>query len=103
MKSFLLASWDSDARIGIIASGGLSHFTIDEELDTGVLSAIATRDLDALRSVPVAKLNSGNSEIRNWIAVAGAAQGLRPDWSDYVPCYRTAAGTGCGMAFAAWH
>jgi 3-O-methylgallate 3,4-dioxygenase len=95
--------WPARARIGIIASGGLSHFTIDEELDTGVLSAIGSRDLDALRSVPVAKLNSGNSEIRNWIAVAGAAQGLRPDWSDYVPCYRTAAGTGCGMAFAAWH
>ncbi len=95
-------SWPARARVGIAASGGLSHFTIDEELDTRVLAAIDAGDLDALGSLPVAKLNSGNSEIRNWIAVAGAAEGLRTDWSDYVPCYRSPAGTGCGMAFATW-
>jgi hypothetical protein len=55
-----------------------------------------------LASIPRAKLNSGNSEIRNWIVVAGAAAGLRADWQEYVPLYRTPAGTGCGMAFAAW-
>lgn len=89
-------------RIGIIASGGLSHFTVDEPLDRMVLKACAEGDEAALASIPLARLNSGNSEIRNWIVMAGAAAGLKPQWSEYVPLYRTPAGTGCGMAFAAW-
>ncbi len=60
-------------RVGILASGGLSHFTVDEELDRGVLAACQKNDVEALASIPVEKLNSGSSEIRNWIAVAGAA------------------------------
>ena len=48
------------------------------------------------------KLNSGNSEIRNWITVAGACEHLNVNWQDYVPCYRSVAGTGCGMGFAVW-
>ncbi len=68
-----------------------------------MLAAIDADDADALRSLPVAKLNSGNSEIRNWITVAGAAEGLPAGWSDYVPCYRSPAGTGCGMGFAVRH
>lgn len=96
-------SWPADIRVGVVASGGLSHFTIDEELDKGVLAAVGSGDLDFLRSVPANKLNSGTSEIRNWITVAGAGRDLRVSWSDYVPCYRSPAGTGCGMAFAAWH
>jgi Catalytic LigB subunit of aromatic ring-opening dioxygenase len=89
-------------RVGIIASGGLSHFTIDEALDRRVLEACRTGDEEKLASIPLAKLNSGSSEIRNWIVVAGAASGLRSEWQEYVPLYRTPAGTGCGMAFAAW-
>jgi hypothetical protein len=50
----------------------------------------------------VDKLNSGSSEIRNWIVAAGAAAELRMKWREYVPLYRTPAGTGCGMAFAEW-
>jgi 3-O-methylgallate 3,4-dioxygenase len=89
-------------RIGIIASGGLSHFTIDEALDATVLEACERGDEAALAAIPLAKLNSGNSEIRNWIVMAGAAAaaGLRCAWREYVPLYRTPAGTGCGMAFA---
>jgi hypothetical protein len=86
----------------VIASGGLSHFTLDEALDRDVLRACREGDGAALSAMPVAKLNSGNSEIRNWIVAAGAAEGLRTAWQEYVPLYRTAAGTGCGMAFAAW-
>jgi 3-O-methylgallate 3,4-dioxygenase len=92
----------SEQRVGILASGGLSHFTIDEELDHRVLDACRAGDEENLASIPLAKLNSGNSEIRNWIVVAGAAAGLRADWQEDVPLYRTPAGTGCGMAFAAW-
>jgi 3-O-methylgallate 3,4-dioxygenase len=89
-------------RIGIIASGGLSHFTLDEALDRQVLDACRLGDEETLARIAPARLNSGNSEIRNWIVMAGAAAGLRPHWQEYVPLYRTPAGTGCGMAFAAW-
>lgn len=80
----------------------MSHFTIDEALDRAVREACAAGDEAALAALPLAKLNSGNSEIRNWIVLAGAAQGLRMQWREYVPLYRTPGGTGCGMAFAAW-
>jgi 3-O-methylgallate 3,4-dioxygenase len=91
-----------EGRIGILASGGLSHFTVDEELDRRVLDACKTGDREALCALPAAKLNSGSSEIRNWITVAGAAAHLETQWQDYVPCYRSLAGTGCGMGFAVW-
>jgi 3-O-methylgallate 3,4-dioxygenase len=97
-----IAGFAEKARVGILASGGLSHFTIDEALDRQVLEGCRNADENALASIPPAKLNSGNSEIRNWIVVAGAAAGLRTEWQEYVPLYRTPAGTGCGMAFAAW-
>jgi len=91
-----------EARVGILASGGLSHFTVDEELDRGLLDACKRNDSEALSSIPAARLNSGSSEIRNWIAVAGAAAHLKTAWQEYIPCYRSAAGTGCGMGFAVW-
>jgi 3-O-methylgallate 3,4-dioxygenase len=91
-----------DDRVGILASGGLSHFTVDETLDRHVLDACKRKDADALSSIPMAKLNSGSSEIRNWITVAGASEHLATAWQEYIPCYRSAAGTGCGMGFAVW-
>ena len=96
-----IESFSREDRIGVLASGGLSHFTIDEDLDRGVLNAIRAGDGEALAAIPPAKLNSGNSEIRNWIVVAGAAAGLKTAWQAYEPLYRTPAGTGCGMAFMA--
>src|SRR5580692_3463681 len=45
-------SWASDARVAVIASGGLTHFVIDETLDRGVLDAIAARDAAALGAIP---------------------------------------------------
>jgi len=95
-------SLEGDGRVGIVASGGLSHFAVDEELDHLILDACRRKDAQTLASVPVQKLNSGTSEIRNWIAVAGAEEHLETVWQDYVPCYRSAAGTGCGMGFVAW-
>lgn len=97
-----IESWSPTARIGIIASGGLSHFTIDETLDRSIMAACRCLDSDFWPSIPVRKLNSGSSEIRNWITVAGAAENLTPAWQVYEPCYRTEAGTGCGMGFAVW-
>jgi 3-O-methylgallate 3,4-dioxygenase len=95
-------SWPQHERVGIIASGGLSHFTIDEDLDRLLLSSLRESNQEALAAIPTAKLNSGSSEIRNWIVVAGAAERLHTQWQEYVPLYRSLAGTGCGMAFAAW-
>jgi 3-O-methylgallate 3,4-dioxygenase len=95
-------SASGNERVGILASGGLSHFTVDEQLDRGVLDACKRNDGEALMSIPVEKLNSGSSEIRNWITVAGAAAHLKNDWQEYIPCYRSAAGTGCGMGFTVW-
>ncbi len=92
----------SDARVGILASGGLSHFTVDEDFDRGFLAACKRKDAAWLSAVPVEKLNSGNSEMRNWITTAGAAQLLDVTWQEYVPCYRSLAGTGCGMGFQVW-
>ena len=47
---------------------------------------------------------SGTSETKNWITVAGilAETELEMNLLDYVPSYRSEAGTGCGMAFASW-
>jgi hypothetical protein len=89
-------------RIAVIASGGLSHFVTDEALDRGVLGAIAARDVEHLRSVPPPALRSGSSEILNWILAAGALEHLSAEWHDYVPVYRTPAGSGIGMGFMIW-
>ncbi len=97
-----IESLPGDERVGILASGGLSHFTVDEELDRSVLQAMRHGKEETLSGIPVAKLNNGSSEIRNWIVVAGAAEKLRTEWQEYVPLYRSPAGTGCGMAFAVW-
>jgi 3-O-methylgallate 3,4-dioxygenase len=97
-----IESFPGSERIGILASGGLSHFTVDEALDRTVLKACSEGDAAALTAIPTNKLNSGSSEIRNWIVTAGAAEKLRTAWQEYEPLYRTPAGTGCGMAFAVW-
>ena len=55
-----------------------------------------------LRILPWNKLHAGSSEILNWVAIAGALEGLRLDWFEYVPGYRTPAGTGTGLSFATW-
>jgi len=95
-------SYPGDARIGIVGSGGLSHFVVDEALDRGVIDALARKDGEALQSLPRHKLNSGSSEIRMWICVAGAVEHLDFTWSSYVPGYRTPAGSGTGLGFALW-
>ena len=92
----------SDARVAIIASGGLSHFVVDEELDRRVLEGLKPGNQELLRSIPRRELNSGSSEILNWVLMAGALGGLRQQWLEYQPIYRTPAGTGVGVAFGSW-
>ncbi|MCH7608633.1 MAG: hypothetical protein IIC94_08750 [Chloroflexi bacterium] len=97
-----IESWESDARVAVLASGGLSHFVIDEKLDRGVLKALEDHDADHLTTLPVELLNSGNSEIRNWITVGAMVEGMDMTLVNYIPCYRSPASTGCAMAFAYW-
>jgi hypothetical protein len=95
-------SWQRQARVAVIASGGLSHFVVDEDLDHRVLDGIIEHDAGTLSSLPSPQLRSGNSEILNWVCAAGSLDGLAATVLDYVPGYRSAAGTGAGMAFAHW-
>lgn len=95
-------SFPGNARIGVIASGGLSHFTVDEAFDRSVIRALRDRDAQALANLPRRQLNSGNSEIRNWICMAGAVEELSLQSLEYIPAYRTPAGTGTGLCFAVW-
>ena len=88
--------------VGILASGGLSHFLVDEALDRAIIAAFRARDFGFLRDLPLRKLQSGSSEIRNWICLAGALDDLELDWIDYAPGYRSPALTGTGLAFAHW-
>jgi len=95
-------AWPTKARVGILASGGLSHFVVDEELDYMAMDGIIAKDIVQLSRLPRERMNSGNSEIRNWIVAGGATEHLDLKYMDYVPCYRSPAGTGCAMAFAEW-
>ena len=99
-----IAAWDADLRVAIIGSGGMSHFVVDEELDRTFLDAMKRKDADALISIPPYNFRSGTSELKNWIPVAGAMKEMGLDMTviDYQPLYRSAAGTGSGMAFAYW-
>jgi 3-O-methylgallate 3,4-dioxygenase len=98
----LVAAWPEDLRVGVIASGGLSHFVVDEELDQKVITAIRNKDSAALAALDPRQLQAGSSEIRNWLVVGEMASELDMEWIEYVPGYRSPALTGTGLAFAAW-
>ena len=40
-----IQAWETDARVMVVASGGLSHFAIDEEFDRKFLQALQEKDL----------------------------------------------------------
>ncbi len=97
-------SWSVDARVVVMASGGLSHQIIDEELDRRVIGALESGDVDVLSSLEKERLNKapGTPETLNWVAVAGAMAPGRMTLVDYLPCYRSLAGTGHGLTFGLW-
>jgi hypothetical protein len=99
-----LRSWNGHKRVALVASGGLTHFVIDEEFDRRVLSAMERGDEDALAKLPEEYFRVGTAEIKNWLPVIAAmtAEGKRFHKIDYVPCYRSDAGTGNAMAFVYW-
>ena len=96
-------SFNEDLRVVVIGSGGLSHFVVLDEFDTSVLDALQKQDKDAIEGFPRRYFRSGTSEILNWIAAGGALEGLKMEIIDYVPGFRSPAGTGTGMGFALWN
>lgn len=99
-----IKSWPRESRVGLIASGGLSHQVVDEELDRQVIAALVEGKANELFSLPRERLNRGpgTPEILNWITVAGAMAPLAMKIVDYLPCYRSLAGTGHGLTFGYW-
>lgn len=97
-------TWDSDLRVAVFASGGMSHFVIDEDFDRAFVAALKKRDKDYLASIPLKELQSGTSELKSWISLAGLLEDGKGDMHeiDYVPCYRSPAGTGTANGFYWW-
>jgi hypothetical protein len=99
-----IESWGPDKRVGLIASGGLSHQVVDEKLDQTVINGLVEGDAEVLWGLNRDTLNRGpgTPEILNWIAVAGAMAPTTMTLVDYLPCYRSVAGTGHGITFGYW-
>ena len=91
-----------DLKVAVMASGGLSHFVVEEELDRQVLAGLAEPAGNILQNLPFDALKEGSSEILNWVMTAGAVAHLPLAWSEYEPIRRTPAGTGIGCGFAIW-
>ncbi len=99
-----IQAWDSDKTVAIIASGGMSHFVCDEELDQQWLGYFRNYDFEGLNNISEASYQSGNSEVKLYAPVLWAMKQLGAETQvvDYVPCYRTEAGTGEGCGFMCW-
>lgn len=97
-----IESWDGDLRVAVVASGGLSHFVLNERWDRELLDALASGSPDKVCRLPEERFQSGDSEGKNWIAAGAAVAHLKWELVDYVPTPRTPAGTGGGWGFARW-
>ena len=97
-----IETWQGGKRVAVLASGGLSHIVIDEELDQQALDALKAKDTAALHALPRELLKGGTSEILNWVALDGAVGPMPMTLIDYIPGYRSRPSTGCAMAFAYW-
>ena len=68
------------------------------------VGALKSRDKDYLTSIPLKDPQSGTSELKPWISLAGLLEGASAEMHeiDYVPCYRSPAGTGTANGFYWW-
>ena len=73
-------------------------------MDRDFLDAAMAGDHERIAAIPENRFEAGTAEIKNWLPLVSAmdAQGLPMTVVDYVPCYRSEAGTGNAMAFAYW-
>ena len=99
-----IRSWDSDMKVVVFGSGGMSHFCIDEAWDKKFMDAMVCGDIAYLKSIPLDELQAGNSEMKTWISLAAVMEPMNMDFHeiDYVPCYRSLAGTGTAQGFYYW-
>lgn len=97
-----ITAWDSPAKVAVVATGGLSVGIIEEELDRRALAAMQNKDVAAIAALPRPWMEGATGEVRSWLAAAGCAEHLKMNLLDYIPAYRTPAGTGAGLAFAYW-
>ena len=99
-----IKAWPENKRVGIIASGGLTHFIVDEAQDAVFLDLLGRGDLDGLAAIDERIYQSGTSEVKLYAPLILAMQdsGAPMTLVDYVPCYRSEAGTGEGMGFMYW-
>jgi hypothetical protein len=95
-------AWPNDKRVALVASGGLSHVVIDEEIDAMAIDGLKNKQPEVLFRLPRERLKGGTSEILNWVALAGAMEDREMKYLEYVTTYRSPAATGCGMGFAYW-
>ncbi len=108
MLAQAIASFPGKLRVGVLATGGLSHSIgepdmgrIDEPFDRDCIRRLENGDPPALldflnQRLPTA--GNGASEVRNWVAAHGAAGGRGFELISYAPIPNVY--VGCG--FASW-
>lgn len=103
-----ITSYPFDARIAVVASGGLSHSigeptmgAIDEVFDAGCIGAFETGGeravIDYLERALVTAGN-GSHEVRNWVAAHAAAGSRGFELIEYLPAPEVYV----GCAWASW-
>ena len=108
MLAEAVASYPGKLRIGVLATGGLSHSIgepdmgrIDEAFDRDCIRRFENGDAPALFDFLNERLpgaGNGASEVRNWVAAHGAARGRGFELIRYDPIPNVY--VGCG--FASW-
>jgi aromatic ring-opening dioxygenase catalytic subunit (LigB family) len=103
-----IASFPGDARIAVVASGGLSHSigeptmgAIDEPFDAGCIAAFETGGEDSILTYLAARLataGNGAAEVRNWVTAHAVAGSHGFELVSYMPI----AEVYVGCAWAAW-
>lgn len=108
-----ITSANTEARVAVLASGGLSHLVLEEELDQRVLTVLQSDLVDRWTAIDDDELRkaherhglplqlNGTVEITDWV-IADTCADTAADVIDYVPGYRTETGIGVGMCFASW-
>lgn len=94
----------ADRRVAVLGTGGVSHWVgnsrhgdVNAEFDEWFLGRVADADYPALCALTQEQVDvagDGANEIRNWVAVAGAAGRLKPEVvldETFVPGWNTSA------------
>jgi 2,3-dihydroxyphenylpropionate 1,2-dioxygenase len=91
-----------DLRVGILASGGMSHYPgeplggeVDLKTDMEMMEFMKAGKGSKFAELTSEKLDeSGNGEMRNWIAMMGALGNVKPWYAEYILSWRAIIGLG---------